>query len=177
MNEVNIRMCVSVDVCVCLMSLAGSLGLCRSEQVTPGWGERMKKTLKESGGLIWTALLCTGKLARLLSDKSKTHSTLSGLEYMQLAQTLRNKFALTPASVIRVARCQVASARCDSVRIFLLSSVALLPHEEDSLEKGSLNMTLWEPECVWVWEREHTLSKHMLLFLACDSSGPKINMY
>lgn len=32
-----------VEEYICLMSLVVSLGLCRSEQVTPGWRERMKK--------------------------------------------------------------------------------------------------------------------------------------
>lgn len=87
---VNIRMRVWVCMClgasVCAYAWCpwrGSLGLCRSEQVTPGWGKRMekktKKTLKESDGLIWTALLCSGTLTRLLSDESKTHSTVSSL--------------------------------------------------------------------------------------------------
>lgn len=78
------KLCVSVNECICLMSLAGSLRLCRSEQVTPGWGERMgQKNIRnqESGSLIWTALLCSDTLTRLLSDKSKTHSAPPSLIY------------------------------------------------------------------------------------------------
>lgn len=177
----SVCMCARVDVCICLMSLAVSLGRCRSEQVTPGWGERMKKTLKESGGLIWTALLCSGTVARPLSDKSKTHSplhslslSLSGLQCMQPAKALGIEFALTAGSVTRVDHCQVAWVRLDSVRIFL--TFAFFPvlkrptsiwggfTREGSSELNPAGASTSMCMCVFVRKRTHTLLTYVSLF-------------
>lgn len=146
----NIWACVCVYVCICLMSLAGSPGLCRSEQVTPRWGDRMKKTLKESGGLIWTALLCSDTLARLLSDKSKTHfvppslicSTCIWLKHLRLSWLLKSDLILWVFSAV------------------LVRPAAALLH---------MRMHLIRPlrpcgsQCVWK-KRAHTLLTYVSLF-------------
>ncbi len=156
------NVCVSVDVCICLMSLAGSLGPCRSEQVSPGWGERMKKTLKESGGLIWTALLCSGTLTRLLSDKSKTHSAPPsevGSTWKQLKHSGLSLLLL----LVQLQEWIIVRLLKSDLILWGFSAVLLRPA---SIWGGFTWEDLSKPDpvgasvcvCVYVWEREHTLS-------------------
>lgn len=165
-------------VCICLMSLARESGTVQVRTSNSSMRGEDEKNIK-GGGLIWTALLCSCTLARLLSDKSRIHSAPPSLVCSTRNWLKQSRLSLLLQLVQLHEWIFVRFLKSDLI-LWGFSAVPVRPSAapyEDALDKAS--PTLWEPVCVCVcvWEKASTHTPNTCLFLACDSCCPKINMY